>query len=136
MLTSRNTQGDIITGLDYGADDYLGKPCDYRELVARIRALGRRTQDSRSTEVLHRGKLTLDQEKHSVTWGGELVDLSKREYELLRFFALNHERTISKGELLEKVWGIYDSWTEQKVVEVYIGYLRKKLGKNSIETIK
>jgi two-component system, OmpR family, response regulator ArlR len=136
MLTSRGTQDDVVTGLDYGADDYLAKPCDYRELVARIRALGRRTQNHKWTEKIELGQLTLEQESHTVTWKGKNIDLSKREYELLHFFVVNHERIVSKTELLEKIWGIYDAWAEQKVVEVYIGYLRRKLDKSIIETIK
>ena len=136
MLTSRGTQDDVVSGLDYGADDYLAKPCDYRELVARIRALARRNQNHKWTEKIELGKLIIDQEHHEVTWKGKQIDLSKREYELLQFLAVNHEQIISKNELLEKIWGIYDAWAEQKVVEVYIGYLRRKLDKNAIETIK
>lgn len=71
-----------------------------------------------------------------MTWKGKNIDLSKREYELLHYFVVNHERIVSKTELLEKIWGIYDAWAEQKVVEVYIGYLRRKLDKSIIETIK
>ena len=68
MLTSRGTQSDIIAGLDYGADDYLSKPCDYRELVARIRALGRRNHTQKSTEKIEIGNLSIDEENHTVFW--------------------------------------------------------------------
>lgn len=127
MLTSRGTQDDIIAWLDYGADDYLSKPCDYRELVARIRALGRRNMDQKSTEKVEIGKLSIDLPSHVVVYNGAVVELSKREYELLLYFAQNHEKIITKMELAEKIWGIYDAWGDQKVIEVYIGYLRKKI---------
>ena len=127
MLTSRSTQDDIISGLDYGADDYMTKPCDYRELVARIRALGRRNQSNKSTEAIHVGKLEIDPSNQQVSYDHHEINLSKREYELLLYFATHEGYTIPKSELLEKVWGIYDSWEEGKVVEVYIGYLRKKI---------
>lgn len=113
--------------MDYGADDYLSKPCDYRELVARIRALGRRNMDQKSTEKVEIGKLSIDLPSHVVVYNGAVVELSKREYELLLYFAQNHEKIITKMELAEKIWGIYDAWGDQKVIEVYIGYLRKKI---------
>ncbi len=127
MLTSRGTQDDIVKWLDYGADDYLSKPCDYRELVARIRALGRRNMDRKSTEKIEIGKLMIDLPSHVALYDGTIIDLSKREYELLLYFAQNHEKIITKQELAEKIWGIYDAWGEQKVIEVYIGYLRRKI---------
>jgi two-component system response regulator ArlR len=127
MLTSRNTKQDIINGLDYGADDYLSKPCDYDELVARIRALSRRTMTDKGTEVLTSGKLSINLQSHTVSYETKLIDLSKREFDLLVYFLRNKERTIPKTELLEKVWGIYESFAEQKVVEVYIWYIRKKI---------
>ncbi len=82
------------------------------------------------------GNLEIDQTIRSVKWKGLSIDLSKREFELLLYFAQNRERIITKNELAEKVWGIYDVWDDQKVVEVYIGYLRKKIDKNIIETMK
>jgi DNA-binding response OmpR family regulator len=136
MLTSRATQDDIIAGLDYGADDYLVKPCDYRELTARIRALARRNNNQKSTEIIEISNLRINQANHEVTYKESNIDLSKREYELLLYFMQNAPRILSKTELAEKVWWIYDSWHDQKVVEVYIGYLRKKLGTHIIETHK
>lgn len=127
MLTSRSTQEDIINGLDYGADDYLTKPCDYRELVARLRALVRRGQSNKSTETIKVGKLEIDPQHKMVYFDKEEIHFSKREYALLMYFATHRGYHISKAELLEKVWGIYDNWEEGKVVEVYIGYLRKKI---------
>lgn len=127
MLTSRSTQEDIVTGLDFWADDYLSKPCDYRELVARIRALGRRLSQEKWTEIIELWSLMVDVIHHSVTHKKSSVELSKREYELLLYFVRNKDKIISKWELLEKIWWIYDSFADQKVVEVYIGYLRKKI---------
>ena len=127
MLTSRGAQDDIVKWLDYGADDYLSKPCDYRELVARIRALGRRNMDQKSTEKIRIGKLQIDIPSHVVVYADSVIDLSKREYELLLYFAQNHEKIITKTEVAEKIWWIYDAWKNQKVIEVYIGYLRKKI---------
>jgi DNA-binding response OmpR family regulator len=136
MLTSRGTRDDIVKGLDLGADDYLAKPADYRELVARIRALARRDSDHKGTGKITVWKLEIDQIDHSVYYSGKLVELSKREFALLLYFAQNHEKTITKSELMEKIWWVYDAWEDQKVVEVYIWYLRKKLGKSIIETLK
>jgi DNA-binding response OmpR family regulator len=104
MLTSRSTRDDIVKGLDYGADDYLAKPADYRELVARVRALARRDSTHKSTEKITLGKLEIDQDTHTVSHTGKPVDLSKREFALLLYFAQNHEKTITKSELAEKIW--------------------------------
>jgi DNA-binding response OmpR family regulator len=104
MLTSRATQDDIIAGLDYGADDYLVKPCDYRELASRIRALARRNNNQKSTEIIKIGKLSINQENHEVLYAESRVDLSKREYELLLYFMQSSPRILSKTELAEKVW--------------------------------
>lgn len=136
MLTSRATQDDIVAGLDYGADDYLTKPCDYRELTSRVRALSRRNNNQKSTEIIEIWSLSINQQNHEVQYNGKIVDFSKREYELLLYFMQNHPRIISKTELAEKIWWIYDAWMDQKVVEVYIWYIRKKLGAKRIETHK
>jgi DNA-binding response OmpR family regulator len=136
MLTSRNTQDDVIKGLDYGADDYLAKPCDYRELVARIRALWRRNMSQKSTENIVLGEVEIDRKNHRILYQEKHIDLSKREFELLLYFAQNHDRIIAKSELAEKIWNIYDLWADQKVVDVYIGYLRKKISTSIIITEK
>lgn len=127
MLTSRSTQEDIVAGLDYGADDYMTKPCDYRELVARVRALARRGHSSKSTETIKIGKLEIDAQHRMVFFDGKEVHFSKKEFALLLYFATHRGYYIPKSELLEKVWGVYDDFEEIKVVEVYIGYLRKKI---------
>lgn len=127
MLTSRSTQEDIIAWLDYWADDYMTKPCDYRELVARIRALARRWQSNKSTEIIKIWKLEVDPLHRMVYFAGEEIHFSKREFALLQYFSTHRGYYISKSELLEKVWWIYDNFEEWKVVEVYIGYIRKKI---------
>lgn len=135
MLTSRATSDDVVAGLDYGADDYLTKPCDYRELVARIRALGRRNSTQKSTEAIEIGHLKLDVQTHETSFHGRSVELSKREFELLLYFVRNTGKILSKQDIAESVWGSYDAFTDMKVVEVYIGYLRKKIP-HSIQTKK
>ncbi len=104
MLTSRSTRDDIIEGLDYGADDYLAKPCDYRELVARIRALGRRNNTQKGTEIIDLGDLKIDLQDHTVVFEGKNIELSKREFELLLYFARNAGNTLTKQDIAEKVW--------------------------------
>jgi two-component system, OmpR family, copper resistance phosphate regulon response regulator CusR len=104
MLTSRSTGDDIIKGLDYGADDYLVKPCDYRELVSRIRALSRRNSKHKSTETIEVGGLSVNQENHEVTLDKKNISLSRREYELLLYFMQNAGRILPKTELAERVW--------------------------------
>ncbi len=136
MLTSRGSREDIVRWLDYGADDYLSKPCDYRELISRVRALGRRSHANKSTERISYGELIIDTRTMHISWGSCDIELSRREYELLLYFAKNNNRIISKSELWEKIWWIYDSWTDMKVVDVYIGYLRKKINPDIIETRK
>jgi len=137
MLTSRSSKSDIITGLDQGADDYLVKPFDYDILVARLEALTRRDLKNKSTKQLSYQNYILDIEKRSLTHQGNPIHLSKLEFDLLKYFLQNHDRVISRQELCEKVWWEFDSDTlSSKTVEVYIGYLRKKLTSNLIQTKK
>lgn len=127
MLTSRNTKNDIITWLDFWADDYLWKPCDYGELVARIKALSRREMEDKNTEFLSHGQLLLDLKNHTALLSEKIIELSRRENELLVYFLRNKSQIITKTELMEKVWKNYDWFADHKVVEVYIWYLRKKI---------
>lgn len=140
MLTSRSTQEDIVMGLDYGADDYITKPCDYRELSARVRALGRRGMSNKSTELIKIGKLEIDPLHKYVTYDGKDIHFSKREFALLHYFATHRGYFIPRDELLEKIWGIYDDLSKDnnkgKVLEVYIGYLRKKINHDVVVTRK
>lgn len=137
MLTSRSSKDDIITGLEAWADDYLVKPFDYDILVARLETLTRRNLKNKSTTSLTVGDYQIDLERIQVTHGDESIHLSTLEFDLLKYFAQNKGKVISRQELYEKVWGEFDGdFMFSKTVDVYIGYLRKKLGKDLIETKK
>jgi DNA-binding response OmpR family regulator len=136
MLTARNTPLDKIHSLDHGADDYLSKPFDMGELIARIRALLRRLEGE---EVIRVADLEIDTAAHFVRRGDREIELTAREYELLVFMAHNARRVLSREILLSRVWE-QDFGVETNVVDVYIGYLRKKLDgpgeKGLIRTIR
>lgn len=124
MLTARDTPSDKVHSLDTGADDYITKPFDSEELMARIRALLRRSEGD---EVLRVANLEIDTATREVRRGERKVeDLTVREYELLEFMARNPRRVLSRDLLLSRVWG-QEFGIETKVVDVYVGYLRKKL---------
>ncbi|MGI8909712.1 MAG: response regulator transcription factor [Rubrobacteraceae bacterium] len=123
MLTARDTPMDKIHSLDLGADDYLTKPFDSGELLARIRALFRRVEGE---EILRVADLEIDTAAHIVRRGGYEIDLTAREYRLLEFMARNHRRVLSRELLLERVWD-QDFDVGTNVVDVYIGYLRRKI---------
>lgn len=137
MLTSRSTKWDIVSGLNMGADDYLTKPFDYDELLARLHTLTRRNMKQKSTNTLTAGEYQINLEKREVTHWDSQIKLSNLEFNLLKYFAQNHGRVIDRQELYEKVWGEFDGdFMFSKTVDVYIGYLRKKLGRELIETKK
>ncbi len=124
MLTARDTPRDKVHSLDTGADDYLTKPFDTEELIARVRALLRRAEGD---EVLRVADLEIDTATREVRRGErEMEDLTAREYELLEFMARNPRRVLSRDLLLSRVWE-QEFGIETKVVDVYVGYLRKKL---------
>ncbi|HEU0169321.1 MAG TPA: response regulator transcription factor [Chloroflexota bacterium] len=125
MLTARDELQDRIQGLDRGADDYVVKPFRFEELIARIRAVLRRRGTTRQ-EILQAGDLTLDQNTREVHRGERLVELTPREYDLLKLFMFNHRQVLSKDSILERVWG-YDFEGDANIVEVYVRYLREKL---------
>jgi DNA-binding response OmpR family regulator len=138
MLTARTTENDRVSGLELGADDYLTKPFSLRELVARVRAVLRR---SRTTEDRplggYRGtRLVADFDAVSVAVHGKPVRLTRREFELLRYLVQNKDRVVSRDRLLERVWG-YDRVVETRSVDVHVGRLRGKLGDagSQIETV-
>ena len=136
ILTSRSTKEDIIKGLEIWADDYLTKPFDYDELLARIKSLVRRNFKNKAN-IIKIWEFVLDLEKNEITKNSEIINLSALEYKLITCFFQNKWKVLSKRELYEKVWWEFD-WDIMfsKTVEVYIWYLRKKLDKNLIETIK
>jgi DNA-binding response OmpR family regulator len=135
MVSAKDGPYDQADGLDYGADDYLTKPFDYVVLLARLRALLRRQSDPRPP-VLSYGEVSLDPATREVTLGGEPVSLSRREHELLEFFLRHPGRVITKAELLDRVWDAPDGGYDPNTVEVYVGYLRRKLGSGLIETVR
>lgn len=137
MLTSRSTKWDIVTGLNQWADDYLTKPFDYDELLARLHSLTRRNMKQKSTKSLQAGVYNIDLETMEVVGPEGNVKLSHLEFNLLKYFAQNSGRVIDRQELYEKVWWEFDGdFMFSKTVDVYIWYLRKKLGREIIETKK
>lgn len=127
MATARGTEYDKVTGLDLGADDYLAKPFGMMEMVSRIRAVLRRTSPADALRTLHVGALELNPETYTVLVKGERVQLTLKEYELLRIFVENQGRVFTRDRLLERVWGM-DYTGETRTVDVHIGTLRTKLG--------
>jgi two-component system response regulator PrrA len=125
MLSARGTVGDRVAGLEAGADDYLVKPFALEELVARLRALLRRTTDADRIPV-QVADLRIDPARRQAWSRGQLLDLTKREFELLSVLAANAGIVLSRVRLLELVWG-YDFATDTNVVDVFVGYLRRKL---------
>ncbi|EKD30159.1 MAG: two component transcriptional regulator, winged helix family [uncultured bacterium (gcode 4)] len=135
FLTSRNTPKDVVTGLNIGADDYLGKPFDFEELISRIKALGRRNISNKTT-IIHISDLEIDTTKRLVTRNFEIIELSTKEFDLLQYLAQNRGIPVDRQELLEKVWGEFDAYMFSRTVDVHISTLRKKLGKDIVETRK
>ena len=125
MLTARDEVADKINGLDCGADDYMTKPFDTGELLARVRALTRR-QGEILSDVLTLGDLQLDCNSHTLSCKDRLVRLGFKEYEVMRLLLVNQGNVIAKETLITKVWGM-ESEAEDNNVEVYISFLRKKL---------
>ena len=125
MLTAKDTIQDRVQGLDAGADDYLIKPFNLDELLARIRALLRRTQTERS-QVYKFADLTMDTASRQVTRGSRMVQLTAKEYELLELFLRHPRQVLTREVIFDRVWG-YDFGGESNVLEVYIRYLRQKL---------
>lgn len=123
MLTARNNILDKVHSLDHGADDYLTKPFQIEELLARIRALLRRVEGE---EVLRVGALEVNTATHEVRRGGREIELTAREYDLLEFMARNPKRVLSRDLLLSRVWE-QEFGIPTNVVDVYVGYLRKKV---------
>jgi two-component system, OmpR family, response regulator MprA len=133
MLTARDQVEDRIAGLNAGADDYLVKPFDFEELVARIHAVTRR-RGSPAAAVLEAGQLILDRESRVVTMNGEAVELTAKEFELLLLFMTNPGRVLSRRFILDQVWG--HEFYDENNVEVYVRYLRRKLGDTDHELLE
>ena len=125
MMTARNEVEDRVAGLDAGADDYITKPFSVEELLARIRAHLRRTQEVYDN-ILQVGDLRLDRLTHQVLRGDRLIDLTVKEFDLLAYLMQNPQQVFTKEQILENVWG-YNFGGDSNVIEVYIRYLRLKL---------
>jgi len=125
MLTARDDLGSKVSALDGGADDYVTKPFAFEELLARIRALTRRA-DQAQASTIDAGDLRIDLAAHKVWRGDQPIELSRREFALLKYFAVNRGRLLSRQQILAAVWE-YDFEGESNVVDVYVRYLRQKL---------
>lgn len=140
MLTARDTVVDKVSGLDSGADDYITKPFAIEELLARIRAaLRKRPAAQGEGETLTAGPLTMDPERHTVEVSGTQLELTRREFDLLRYLLENKGRVVSREVLLDHVWG-FDFVGETNAVDVYIRFLRSKIderfGIKLIQTVR
>jgi len=138
MLTARKEDIDKIVGLELGADDYLTKPFNPRELVARVRAILRRYQTGlKPGDTVEVGRLRIDLPRHEVTIGGQSVKLRTKEFDLLATFAQNLGIVLSREKLLELVWG-FDFYGESRTVDVHVNHLREKIAGSGavIETVR
>lgn len=128
MLTAKDSESDIVVGLELGADDYMTKPYSSRELLARIRAVLRRRLDvgEGADAVLTRGDVVMDVERHSVAVRGTQVPMPLKEYELLEFFLRNAGRVLTRGQLIERVWGA-DYVGDTKTLDVHVKRIRGRI---------
>jgi two-component system OmpR family response regulator len=129
FLTAKDAVGDRVAGLTAGGDDYVTKPFSLEEVIARLRAIIRRTGHAMSDEgqsILRVADLTLNEDSHEVVRDGVEIELTATEFELLRYLMRNERRVLSKAQILDRVWS-YDFGGKSSVVELYISYLRKKI---------
>jgi DNA-binding response OmpR family regulator len=140
MLTARGQVEDRVTGLESGADDYLVKPFDFDELVARIRALSRRySPGSVDPDELRLGSIVMDVKAHTLRRANQSIELTKKEWDLLEYFLRHPNQTLTRTAIIDYVWS-YDSSVQPEMVDVYISYLRQKITvtgmKDPIQTIR
>ena len=135
MLTARASEMDKVTGLEQGADDYIAKPFGLMELQARVKAVLRRTQTAPTESLLRCGDLEIDPAGREVHRSGEQIELTYKEFELLRMLVTRHGTVVTREEILTHVWG-YDFVGETRTVDMHIKALRKKLGEQYITTVR
>lgn len=137
MLTAKNTEYDKVLGLDTGADDYVAKPFGMMELVARIKALLRRSESKTEENILNAGEISVYTDKHKVMVHNKEITLTLKEYELLQLLLENKGKVLNRDQLLNRIWG-YEFDGESRTVDVHIRTLRSKLGEagNVIETVR
>ena len=126
LLTALDAVEDRVRGLDAGADDYLPKPFAFQELLARLRALGRRRVQARDPDQLQTANLVLDLRRRRAVRDGRTIDLSPKEFALLEFLLRNQGRVVTRTQILDHVWG-YDYSPDSNLVDVYVTYLRRKI---------
>lgn len=134
MLTALSSTDDKVIGFDAGADDYLAKPFDFKEFLARVRALLKRYGhslqiDNQPSNQLKYADIEMDISSHTVHRGGIAINLTAKEFQLLEYFLRNQEKVVSKTEIAEKIWEVEDDQS-YNLIEVYVNYLRKKIDKN------
>lgn len=127
MVTAKTTELDKVKGLDLGADDYVTKPFGVMELISRVKALLRRTQDIVETAVLTNGEILVDTDKRCVTVSGKLCELTYKEFELLKMLLLNRGIVLTRDKIMDQVWG-FEYEGESRTVDMHIKTLRQKLG--------
>jgi two-component system, OmpR family, response regulator QseB len=137
ILTARDDLSDKVAGFEGGADDYVTKPFRFEELLARVRARLRnqKAAPKKDEMILQAGEIVLDLRSRRVTVGDRTVELSAREFILAETFVRHPGQVLTREQLLNRVWG-YDYDPNSNIVDVYVGYLRKKLGSNKIETVR
>jgi DNA-binding response OmpR family regulator len=139
LLTALDAIEDRVRGLDAGADDYLPKPFAFQELLARLRALGRRRVQAREPDQLQTADLMLDLRRRRAVRDGRTIDLSPKEFALLEFLMRNQDRVVTRTQILDHVWG-YDYSPDSNLVDVYVTYLRRKIdrghGQKLIRTVR
>ncbi|MGO1370528.1 MAG: response regulator [Senegalia sp. (in: firmicutes)] len=139
MLTAKTEETDKVLGLEIGADDYITKPFNIRELIARVKAVLRRVNSKDNTEksIIKAGNIIIDTESYQVKADEKIIDLTLKEFELLKLLSQNKGKVLSRNYLLDKIWG-YDFYGETRTVDVHIRHLRKKmnLSNDTIETIR
>lgn len=137
MVTAKSTELDKVKGLDLGADDYMTKPFGIMELISRVKALLRRTENLAEPVTLTNGAIVLDTEKRSVTVGGKACELTFKEFELLRMLLTNQGIVLSRDKIMEQIWG-FDYEGESRTVDMHIKTLRQKLGEGgaAIQTVR